>query len=99
MVTAASGPEAVRIASSDPPELVLLDMSLPGLDGVQVAAEIRRLQGDVPILLMTADSRAQAKAHELGAFDFLQKPFDLSDLIDLVHRGLGVSGDPSRRTG
>ncbi len=87
--TATDGRYAVELASADRPDLVVLDMMLPRLDGAGVASEIRRLHGDVPIVVVTADGRAQEKAQSVGARAFLSKPFDLDRLLDLVHDTLG----------
>ncbi|HEV2365207.1 MAG TPA: PleD family two-component system response regulator [Caulobacteraceae bacterium] len=78
--TAADGESALKMAQDDPPDIVLLDVMMPGLDGFQVC---RRLKGDpctahVPVVLVTAlDSRADKIAGlEAGADDFLTKPID-----------------------
>jgi DNA-binding response OmpR family regulator len=91
-VTAAGdGRRAVELAAERAPDLVILDMSLPRLDGAEVAAELRRLHGDgVRILLITADGRASEKARQVGALDYLAKPFDLSHLIDKVQAALAT---------
>jgi len=82
--TAVDGRQAIDIASRDRPDLVVLDIRLPRLDGHGVARELRRLYGNVPILVMTADGRAQEKARTVGAFDFLPKPFDLDHLFNVI---------------
>ena len=84
VTTAADGQQAVEVARKAPPDLVVLDMMLPRLDGAGLAKELRRLQGDVPILLMTADGSAAEKASRAGAFAFLSKPFDVHRLLTLV---------------
>jgi two-component system, OmpR family, lantibiotic biosynthesis response regulator NisR/SpaR len=89
VATAVDGQEAVELASRRRPDLVVLDMTLPRLDGQAVAAEIRRLYGDLPILLITADGRAQEKALRVGAYDYLRKPFDLDRLVSSVQERLG----------
>jgi DNA-binding response OmpR family regulator len=88
VVSAANGRQAVDAAARDRPDLVVLDMMLPRLDGQQVAQGIRRLHGDIPILLVTADGQVRDKAQRVGAFAFLSKPFDVDDLLKLVQRRL-----------
>jgi CheY-like chemotaxis protein len=89
VATAANGREAVEVARDRKPALVVLDMALPILNGDGVAAELHRTYGgEVPILVITADGRAAAKAQRVGAYDYLQKPFNLDDLISAVQRGL-----------
>jgi CheY-like chemotaxis protein len=85
-VTAAlDGQRAVELAAGRRPDLVVLDMSGPHLDGAAVADELR------PILLFTADGMAEEKARRVEAFDFLPKPFDLDRLLGIVQRRLGSS--------
>jgi len=95
VVTAADGQQAVDAAASERPDLVVLDMMLPRLDGHGVATAVRRLHGDVPILLITADGHAQEKARRVGAFDYLPKPFDLDRLITIVRGKLDSSSPTS----
>jgi DNA-binding response OmpR family regulator len=72
------------------PSLVVLDIGLPRLSGDGFATELHRLYGtSVPILVITADGRAQEKAERVGAFDFMQKPFDVDELVAAVWRGIG----------
>jgi DNA-binding response OmpR family regulator len=72
------------------PSLVVLDIGLPRLSGDGFAVALHQLYGaSIPILVITADGRAQEKAQRVGAFDFMQKPFDVDDLVAAVWRGLG----------
>lgn len=82
--TAADGRRAVEMVTEDRPDLVVLDMMLPRLNGDGVASELRRLHGDIPILVITADGSAREKADRVGAFAYLHKPFDLDRLLTLV---------------
>jgi DNA-binding response OmpR family regulator len=73
-----------RLQIADPPvDLMVLDVMLPGLDGFQVAARLRKTGQYVPILMLTARGRADdvVKGFEAGADDYLPKPFELSVLI------------------
>jgi DNA-binding response OmpR family regulator len=85
----ASGESALDDALSLRPDVVLLDLMMPGVDGFEVA---RRLQAhtrtrSVPIIVMTAMHDVARKAEEVGAASFLAKPFDISNLVDIV-RGI-----------
>ncbi len=84
-VTAASGPEALRLATSRSPDLVVLDLLLPGMDGLEVC---RRLRADpatasVPIVMLTAraDEVDRVVGLELGADDYIAKPFSPKELV------------------
>ncbi|MBV9119744.1 MAG: response regulator [Chloroflexi bacterium] len=81
---ALDGQQAVNLAADQRPDLVVLDMSLPRLDGDDVARELRKAHGEIPILLITADGSAREKALRVGAFDYLPKPFDLDRLLTIV---------------
>jgi len=70
------------------PALVVLDVMMPFMDGYGFARELRQrgLSGRLPVLVLTADAGAQARASELGAGGFLSKPFDIDDLLNEVER-------------
>jgi two-component system response regulator MprA len=90
--TAADGQQALDRVAARRPRLLVLDMMLPGLDGAGVADGLLAAYGEKPpILLITADGRAQAKAQRVGAFAYLNKPFELDDLVALVRQGVGES--------
>ena len=85
---AADGREALECADRELPSLVILDLTLPVLDGFDVADFLRQRHGLLPILAVTADGRAPQKARRVGAYAYLRKPFELETLVDLVKRGL-----------
>src|SRR4051812_45129642 len=88
---ASDGRQALERAGDEAPALVILDITLPVLDGYAVADELRQRFGLLPILAITADGRAPQKARRVGAYAYLRKPFELDDLLAMVSRGL--SGD------
>jgi len=81
-VATASGKTALELVASDPPDLVLLDIGLEDMDGLQVCRELRR-HSDLPIVLVTAADTPEMKitALELGADDYLTKPFYFGELL------------------
>lgn len=83
--TAADAENALGLARRDPPDLVLLDIGLPGMDGLEALRELRK-QADLPIIFVTARRRELEKALglELGADDYITKPFDLNVLLARV---------------
>ena len=88
--TAAEGLRALELAARRPPAVVVLDITLPGLHGAEVARGLRRIVGEqVPILVITADGRATEKAAQAQAFAYLCKPFSVDELLTTVRRGLG----------
>jgi two-component system alkaline phosphatase synthesis response regulator PhoP len=99
VLTAADGPTALRTARTGRPDLVVLDLGLPGLDGLDVARSLRRESG-LPIIMLTARTEESDKlvGLELGADDYLTKPFSPKELVARVRavlrRGEGLA-EPS----
>jgi two-component system alkaline phosphatase synthesis response regulator PhoP len=85
VTTAADGLAAVASARARPPDLVVLDLGLPGLDGLDVAREVRR-GSTVPIIMLTArgEEADRVLGLELGADDYLVKPFSPRELVARV---------------
>lgn len=85
--TAGNGKEALDILKYSPlPDLILLDMKMPEMNGWQFASEFHRLYGkSIPILVMSAAAQVELRAKEVGASEFIGKPFDLNDLIQKIH--------------
>ena len=92
VIEAADGPQCLDMAARERPDLVLLDLSLPGLDGIKVIERIRSDPeiGNTPIFALTAHTlkEYQRKAVEAGCNEYLVKPFGLDELKDLVDRTL-----------
>ncbi len=86
IASAASGSEALNRSLERPPDLVVLDIMLPGLDGLEVAQRLRAAGDNVPILMLTArDTVAdRVKGLETGADDYLVKPFAPEELVARV---------------
>jgi len=81
---AANGADALAAVESDPPDVILLDMRMPVLDGWGFAAEMRRRNHAIPIVVMTAARDAARWASEVTATAFVAKPFGYDDLIAAV---------------
>ncbi|MEH0824129.1 MULTISPECIES: response regulator transcription factor [unclassified Micromonospora] len=89
VTTAVDGRAALAAWRAQPVDLIVLDVMLPGLDGLEVCREIRRTSA-VPILMLTArtDTIDVVVGLECGADDYLRKPFDLPELVARVRAGL-----------
>jgi len=89
VVPAASGAQAIERAALRKPDLVLLDMIMPNMDGVEVSRRLRELPGlsDLPIIFVTgaAGQDYVAKAFAMGAVDYITKPFVAQELLARVH--------------
>jgi len=85
VLSAADGPTALRLARTRHPDLVILDLGLPGLDGLDVTRSLRR-DGAVPIIMLTArgDESDKLVGLELGADDYVTKPFSPKELVARV---------------
>jgi two-component system response regulator MprA len=82
VAVAASGEEALALAREQPPDLVILDIMMPGMDGLEVCRRLRQVDGALPILLLTAKDEPtdQIAGLDSGADDYLTKPFDFDVL-------------------
>ena len=87
---AADGPEAIRVVEQEPFDLVLLDIRMPGMDGVEALTEIRKISPYIPVLMMTAYAsvKTAVEALKAGAFDYLIKPLDIDELKILIEKAL-----------
>ena len=100
-VTAAErGDDAVKAFRASPPNLMLLDVMLPGMDGWQVCREVRKIS-NIPIIMLTAKDETFDKVLglELGADDYIVKPFDMKELvarIKAVTRRFQVADTPEK---
>jgi len=86
ILSAADGDEGMRMAFDAKPDLVILDIMLPGFSGLDILEELRRRQADVPVLILSARGATRDKIGglNLGADDYIVKPFDLPELIARV---------------
>jgi DNA-binding response OmpR family regulator len=84
---AATGPDGLHMAGSDTYDLVVLDVMLPGMDGVEVCRELRRYDVQTPVLMLTAKGTVDDRVRGLnaGADDYLVKPFAMEELLARVN--------------
>ncbi|MBL8794918.1 MAG: sigma-54-dependent Fis family transcriptional regulator [Planctomycetia bacterium] len=97
---ASSAEEAFGRATQKRPDAVLLDVRLPGIDGLTALGRLRQLTHEAPVIVITAFGNLDTavRAVEGGAFDYLTKPFDLSQALDAVGRALQAAGERKSRT-
>ena len=97
---ARDGAAALESVSASPPDLVVLDLMLPGIDGLEVASTLRGRGYHLPILMLTARSGTSdlVEGFDAGADDYLRKPFEMPELLSrvraLLKRGESVSAGP-----
>ena len=87
VVEAASGEEGLEKAREHLPDLVILDVMMPGIDGLEVTRRLRAAGGEVAILMLTArdEIKDRVEGLETGADDYLVKPFNFEELLARVH--------------
>jgi response regulator RpfG family c-di-GMP phosphodiesterase len=88
--TAPGGVEGLEFMSQEPVDLVVLDIMMPGMDGITALKEIKKRHPDTEVILLTAYAslKTAKSAVRFGALDYLTKPFDKDDVIKVVKRGL-----------
>jgi DNA-binding NtrC family response regulator len=91
VLRAESSAEALKILSSQPVDLVLTDLRMPEIDGMQVLDQTQAMQKDVPVIVMTSSASIETtiEAIRSGAADYLSKPFKLEQVRSVVLRALG----------
>ncbi len=89
------GGDALTLIQHDPPDVVLLDIAMPGLDGVQVLQRILALEAAPPVIIVTGheEGALSVQTRAMGAFDYITKPFDLSRLSRAVAAALAPAGE------
>jgi two-component system, OmpR family, response regulator len=87
---ASDGEEALRQVSENPPQLVVLDMMMPGLGGLGVLRQLKRDHPHLPVILLTGRSSTKdgIEGMRLGALDYLMKPLKIEELIEKMEQAL-----------
>jgi DNA-binding NtrC family response regulator len=90
VATAENGGEALESASSAHPDLVLLDVKMPGMDGIEVLQKLRAMEKNIPVIMISGHGTIETavEATRLGAFDFLPKPLDRDKLLVALRNAL-----------
>ncbi len=92
-IAALDGEEGVRLAVEEQPDLIILDMKLPKLDGLEVLQELRQREVDIPVIFTTVRESAElvVQAFRLGARDYVIKPFGPEEMREAIHRTLAAT--------
>jgi two-component system nitrogen regulation response regulator NtrX len=88
--TAVNGHEALKVIDSDSPDLVLLDIWMPGLDGIETLKEIKKYNPHIQVIIITGHGTIETavKATKLGAFDLVEKPLSIDKIILAINNAL-----------
>jgi two-component system, chemotaxis family, chemotaxis protein CheY len=88
---ARNGKEALERLEPDAPQLILLDLMMPVMDGWEFAQRMRQKPpaiSSIPLIVLSADRNVGSKAMDIGAVGHLAKPFELNDLLEMVRKAL-----------
>ena len=90
VLTSSSGEEALKALKEQNPDLILLDVWLPGIDGIQTLKEIKDMKPDLPVIMISGHANIDlaVKATRMGAYDFLEKPLSLERVLLASKRAL-----------
>ncbi len=99
VLTARDGQEAIHIVQSDSPDVVFLDIWIPGIDGMQTLKAIKRIDPDCAVVMMSGHGTIETavKAIKLGATDYLEKPLNLEDVLHLVDKAISGRSKAKQR--
>lgn len=90
IITAASGEEAIDMVKKDRPDLVLLDIKMPGIDGIETLRRIKEIDRGIVVIMLSAHGTLETnlEAARLGAYTSIAKPFDLEDTKSMIKGAL-----------
>jgi DNA-binding response OmpR family regulator len=97
VVTAAQEAAAYRQIMAEHPDLIILDIFLAGDDGRELAKSLKTTPAtqDIPIIMISAHPLSAASLQQIGADEFLPKPFEVADLLNTIHRCVPLKPQPS----
>jgi DNA-binding NtrC family response regulator len=92
VLLAKNAEEAFQVVKERSPDVILLDIILPDLDGLKVLEKIKQRDSDMIIIMITATRtvKTAVEAMKLGAYDYITKPFDTDELCLIIHRALST---------
>ncbi|MDG1694127.1 MAG: nitrogen regulation protein NR(I) [Porticoccaceae bacterium] len=90
-----NGEDLLEALEKDRPEIIISDIRMPGMDGLELLQRIHADYSDMPIIITTAhsDLDSAVSAYQSGAFEYLPKPFDLEELVDVARRGISFANE------
>lgn len=81
---------ALDVLASNQPDVILTDIRMPGMDGLNFLSKVKSSYPDLPVIIMTAhsDLESAVSSYQTGAFEYLPKPFDIDEALALVNRAI-----------
>ena len=100
VILAGNGETAVRLVIDERPSLVLLDIDMPGMNGLEVLAALKDLEHKPIIIMLTGNDKLEtaSKALELGAISYITKPFEVADIRRAVIEAVGENGSVQKNS-
>jgi DNA-binding NtrC family response regulator len=94
---ALSGEAALRSMEDEVPDVVVLDLRMPGIDGLEVLKRVKKYYPDVQVVILTGhgSDKDREEAERLGAFDYLEKPVNIDSLVTTIQKALAEKWDES----
>ncbi len=93
IVTAGNGEDALKMVREEQPDLILLDIQMPGINGLEVLEKVKEIDEDIVVIMVTAQGGLETavNAMRLGAYDYINKPFNLDELAIVIRKALETS--------
>lgn len=97
IVTAENGLEAIKKAETEKPDVILMDIRMPVMDGMEAFIKIKEIAPEIPVIIMTAhgDTGTAIEAMKAGAYDYITKPFENSEIRRIIEKGISASHSQS----
>jgi DNA-binding NtrC family response regulator len=88
--TASNGLEAMALFHASPPDIVLLDLRIPGMDGLEILSNIKKFDPSIEVLMLTGhgDRESVQKGMQTGALEYIMKPIDIDELTSKINRAM-----------
>lgn len=88
IMAAYSGREALEAVTSRKPDIILLDIMMPEMNGIEVLKRLKKIDADARIIMITAfgDVESYLDSMELGAYEYINKPFETDELLEMIDR-------------
>ena len=85
---ALDGEQALQRVEDDIPDVMVLDLKMPGIDGLEVLRRVKKAYPQIPVIILTGhgSEKDEAEARRLGAFEYLQKPVDIEKLVHILRK-------------
>jgi DNA-binding NtrC family response regulator len=85
---ALDGEQALQRVEDDIPDVMVLDLKMPGIDGLEVLRRVKKAYPQIPVIILTGhgSEKDEAEARRLGAFEYLQKPVDIEKLVKIMRK-------------